>query len=92
MKRFVQAAGVAGAVILSAAGCCSSCGSKHAAAAAPCASGQCAAAKPATPTTSSTSTYGVAGRPAPQMIPTTVQTGNASITGDAPANYKMPGS
>lgn len=91
MKRFVQAAGVAGAIIMSAAGCCSSCGSKQAAAASPCATGQCAAARSGTPATATTSTYGMAGRPVPQMIPTTVQTGNASVGGDTPANYKMPG-
>jgi hypothetical protein len=90
MKRFVQAACVAGAVILSAAGCCSSCGSKHAAAT-PTYSTTPVVAKPGMPTAAPVSGYGYAGKGSPQMIPTTVQTGSASVTGEMPSNYKMPG-
>jgi hypothetical protein len=96
MKRFVQAACVAGAVILSAAGCCSSCGSKHAASAAPCATGQCgtspyaAAARPASPTTPPVGTYGTVRTGMPQMIPATVQTGSASVSGEMPTGGRLP--
>ena len=91
MKRFVQAACVAGAVILSAAGCCSSCGSKNAAAAPPYAANTpVVATKPGMPAAATTG-YGYTGKGSPPMIPTTVQTGSATVTGEMPSNYKIPG-
>ena len=93
MKRFVQAALVAGAVVLSAAGCCSWCGSKDAAPA-PAYSGYSTptpvVARPGMPAAATTG-YGYAGKGSPQMIMPTGQTGSATVTGEMPSTYKIPG-
>jgi hypothetical protein len=94
MKRFVLAACVAGAVIFSAAGCCSSCGSKNASPApayTPYSTTTPVVAKPGMPAAAPVSGYGYAGKGSPQMNTPTVQTGSATVTGEMPSNYKMPG-
>jgi hypothetical protein len=92
MKGFVQAACVAGAVIFSAAGCCSSCGSKNTAPAAATPYSTPVVTKSGMPTAAPASGYGAyAGKGSPQMISPTVQTGTATVTGEMPSGFKMPG-
>jgi hypothetical protein len=92
MKRFVQAACVAGSVIFSAAGCC--CGSKNAAPAPAYTSSSTTTpvvAKPGMAAAAAVSGYSSAGKASPQLIPTGAPTGSATVTGEMPSNYKMPG-
>jgi hypothetical protein len=87
MKKLLQAAGVAGLVLLGAVGCSNCCGSRTTSAAAPCANGQCATATPMpgramasgmTGTASPTTMTTTAGKP--PMLPVNQMPATGSMT------------